>query len=345
MRVFANDGSVKEATESIVVADEATDTTCSVAFVTAASGNLVDLGLKTNTALTFNSNTGALGIATIELGHASDTTLARQSAGIVTIEGKTVAISTHLKGVLWGLSSQPDAGAPTTDIEFQPGVAGADDGSALMYLSSVLTKQFDTTWAVGDNAGGMQSGSALPTNGCVLVYLIRRSDTGVVDIQGVPVGTAFAFPSNYDQKHLIWAFATDGSNNIYNYFQSGDDHWFTSAITEISDATITDDAWETATVPHFPPLSTGYFSIQMSNSTEEATQRCGMRPTAAGWSVTCAVIRVSVAGGTTLVGTLIGQTECFVDASQQLEYFARETAGTTTVTIQPRGWRLTGRRG
>jgi hypothetical protein len=36
------------------------------------------------------STTDALGIGTIELGHASDTTLARASAGVVTIEGKRV---------------------------------------------------------------------------------------------------------------------------------------------------------------------------------------------------------------------------------------------------------------
>jgi len=43
---------------AITVANEATDTTCFPLFVTAATG---DLGPKTNTGLTFNSNTGVLG--------------------------------------------------------------------------------------------------------------------------------------------------------------------------------------------------------------------------------------------------------------------------------------------
>ena len=42
----------------ITVADESTDTSCNVLFVTAATG---DLAPKTGTNLTFNSNTGALG--------------------------------------------------------------------------------------------------------------------------------------------------------------------------------------------------------------------------------------------------------------------------------------------
>lgn len=80
---------------TITVADEATDTTCFVAFFTAATG---DLEPKTNATLTYNSNTDALSIGvvapfttgTIELGHASDTTLARVSAGVVSIEGSNI---------------------------------------------------------------------------------------------------------------------------------------------------------------------------------------------------------------------------------------------------------------
>jgi len=46
---------------NITLADEATDTTCFLLFGTAATGNL---GAKTNTALTFNSNTASLGCTT-----------------------------------------------------------------------------------------------------------------------------------------------------------------------------------------------------------------------------------------------------------------------------------------
>lgn len=80
---------------TITVADEATDTTCFPLFVTAATG---DLGPKSNTNLTYNSNTGALSIGTsaaftagtIELGAASDTTISRSAAGIIAVEGVAV---------------------------------------------------------------------------------------------------------------------------------------------------------------------------------------------------------------------------------------------------------------
>lgn len=81
----------------ITVANEATDTTCFPAFFTAATG---DLGPKTNAFLTYNSNTGAFSIGTaapltagtIELGAAADTTLARVSAGLISVEGVTVVL-------------------------------------------------------------------------------------------------------------------------------------------------------------------------------------------------------------------------------------------------------------
>ena len=51
-----------------------------------SGGSLTDLNSSNITASTSN----ALGIGSIELGHASDTTIARSAAGIITVEGKQV---------------------------------------------------------------------------------------------------------------------------------------------------------------------------------------------------------------------------------------------------------------
>ncbi len=60
----------------VTVADESADTTCFVAFVTAATG---DLPVKSGTNLTFNSNTGALA-ATSFVGPATQVTVADESS-------------------------------------------------------------------------------------------------------------------------------------------------------------------------------------------------------------------------------------------------------------------------
>jgi hypothetical protein len=135
---------------SIVVANEATDTTCFPLFVTAATGELAP---KTNANLAFNSNTGvltlvapvlgtptsgtltnctglpvagitaststALGVGSIELGHASDTTLARSAAGVATIEG--AVIKTAGTETIWipagAMITATTSGAATASLE------------------------------------------------------------------------------------------------------------------------------------------------------------------------------------------------------------------------------------
>jgi hypothetical protein len=130
----------------ITTANEASDTTCFLAFFTAATG---DLGPKTNANLAFNSSTGvltltapvlgtptsgtltnctglpltglvsdtttALGIGSINLGHASDTTIARSGAGDITIEGNAVyrAGGTDVAIADGGTGSSTAAGAFT----------------------------------------------------------------------------------------------------------------------------------------------------------------------------------------------------------------------------------------
>lgn len=81
-------GSAAIVPQTIESANEATDTTCFPLFITASGTQ--QLQPKNNTALTFNSNTGALGATTLELGGATDATLARSGAGDLTIEGNAI---------------------------------------------------------------------------------------------------------------------------------------------------------------------------------------------------------------------------------------------------------------
>jgi hypothetical protein len=81
---------------SIVAANEATDTTCFLTFFTAATG---ELGPKTNTNMTFNSNTGVatfasavLTTADINGGTLDGATIGGSSAGAIT--GTTITANT-----------------------------------------------------------------------------------------------------------------------------------------------------------------------------------------------------------------------------------------------------------
>ena len=84
------------------LASALTDETGTGANVFANSPTLVTPALGTPSAVVLTSGTGlpvsgitaststALGVGSVELGHATDTTLARVSAGVVSIEGVTI---------------------------------------------------------------------------------------------------------------------------------------------------------------------------------------------------------------------------------------------------------------
>lgn len=102
---------------NITTANEASDTTCFLVFVTAATG---DLGAKTNAALTLNSSTGAFGATSIELGHAADTTLTRVSAGVIAVEGDNLQRATDVantKIAAIGITIDGGGSAITTGIK------------------------------------------------------------------------------------------------------------------------------------------------------------------------------------------------------------------------------------
>jgi hypothetical protein len=84
----------------ITVANEATDTTCFVAFFTAATG---DLGPKTNAALTYNSATSSLACTTFVgalTGNASTVTTNANLTGHVTSVGNAAVLGSFTKAQL-----------------------------------------------------------------------------------------------------------------------------------------------------------------------------------------------------------------------------------------------------
>jgi uncharacterized protein YdeI (BOF family) len=158
-------------------------------------------------------------------------------------------ISAALKGHIFGLTASNAADADH-DLTFAIGeAASTETNPVLMKLLSSLTKQFDATWAVGNNAGGMQSGSALPTSGTVHVHLMERSDTGVVDIIGVPNGTTLVLPSGYDRSRRIMSFCTDSSANIRGFKQIDDTFYYSTGISDYSSTSSRADALLTISVP------------------------------------------------------------------------------------------------
>ena len=130
------------------------------------------------------------------------------------------------RGAIAGLTMTNTAGDTANDIDIAPGVARDSTNVRNLVLSSVLTKRSDAAWAVGSGNGGMDTGSK-PNSGTLHVWLIMRSDTGVVDALFSTSATSPTMPTNYDYKRRIGSLRTGASTApIFNFVQTGDDFYY-----------------------------------------------------------------------------------------------------------------------
>lgn len=89
-----------------------------------------------------------------------------------------------------------------THIGVSAGEAVSDGSPAvLLTLGSAYTKNIAATWAVGTGNGSLDTGSI--GNGTYYLWLIQRSDTGVVDLLTSRSATSPTMPANYDRKAFV----------------------------------------------------------------------------------------------------------------------------------------------
>jgi hypothetical protein len=124
-----------------------------------------------------------------------------------------------LQNYLSGLTISNNGTDATNDIDIAAGVAADSTNAALMKLTSALTKRLDAAWAVGTNQGGLDTGSI--ADGTYHVWLIQRSDTGVVDALFSTSATSPTMPTNYDRKRRIASILRE-SAAIVVFTQHGD---------------------------------------------------------------------------------------------------------------------------
>lgn len=125
-----------------------------------------------------------------------------------------------LRPHIQGLTLSNNASDATNDIDIAAGSAGSDGTTpVLMTLASALTKRLDAAWAVGTGNGGLDTGSI--ANATYHVWLIQRSDTGVVDALFSTSATSPTMPTNYNRKRRIGSIVRE-SGAIVAFRQDGD---------------------------------------------------------------------------------------------------------------------------
>lgn len=152
------------------------------------------------------------------VGTAADTgvALAVGAAGTVPMARSAatsgLAYAAVLNKGIYGLTY--DNGTDTVnDININVGGAMDATGAYWMTLGTVLGKQLDAAWAVGGTTvtplGGLDTG--IIGNNDYYIWLIARSDTGVVDALFSLSSTAPTMPANYNFKRLIGWFKRVGA--------------------------------------------------------------------------------------------------------------------------------------
>lgn len=137
-----------------------------------------------------------------------------------------------VQGHLSGLTLSNSAGDVTNDIDIAVGEATDDDRTSHMRLASAFTKRLDATWVVGTNQGGLDTG--VIANAWYHVFLIQRSDTGVVDALFSLNESSPTMPANYDRQRRIGSiYRTGGAIKLFT--QVADEFLWTTAVLDVDD--------------------------------------------------------------------------------------------------------------
>lgn len=145
------------------------------------------------------------------------------------------------------------------DITIAAGAGRDNSGSKNIELSSAITKQIDAAWAVGSGAGGLDTGTV--TNDVwYYVWVIKRTDTGVVDALFSTSSSSPTMPTNYDVKRRVAAVLTDASSNIIDYIQVGDWFWWKDPPLDINVASPGTSA-QTATLSTPTIATTAFLNV------------------------------------------------------------------------------------
>jgi hypothetical protein len=156
------------------------------------------------------------------------------------------ALGVPLRGYLAGLTLSTAGSSATFAVA--AGEAADSAGAALLQLAAGVNKT-TSPWAVGTGNGALDSGT-ISNNAWYHVYLIRRPDTGVVDVVASTGGAGPTLPANYTQYRRIGAMRTNGSAQWTSFVQDGDlFQWLTPTldvnVTSAGTAAVT----RTLTVP------------------------------------------------------------------------------------------------
>lgn len=172
------------------------------------------------------------------------------------VTSQVVSSTPYPPGHIYGLTLSNSSGDPTNDLDIAAGSARDSTNAANLILAATLTKRLDAAWAVGTNQGGLDTGSIANTT--YHVWLIKRSDTGVVDALFSTSATAPTMPANYDYKQRIGAIIRS-AGAILAFVHDGYDTF--RYVTRIADIAAADPGTSAVTRTLTVPVGVVVYAI------------------------------------------------------------------------------------
>lgn len=238
-------------------------------------------------------------------------------------------------GAITGCTIANNGSDATNDIDFAAGTVSDSTAAFYMTLGSTLTKRLDATWTVGNNQGGLFSGSiANTTYHC---FIIMRPDTGVVDAGFDTSVTAANRPASYTYYRRIGSIVRSGAT-ILAFSQLGDFFTLASLVQSYNSSTTGTSAVPvTLQVPvglavrslinvswtDFSPAALSYLVV--GNGTGAAASSSNFTMMMYG---DAGLARASVSG----------QVQAVTNTSGQVSFRASSSSGNKTVTVITAGW-------
>lgn len=111
----------------------------------------------------------------------------------------------------------------TNDLDISPGFCADSTRSAIIRLSSALTKRLDATWSAGNNAGLLQAGQTKGTNESYRIYLIASASGNLVDVIATKYNIALSLPSGYTWYRYLLTVMIDSSGALTRFDHLGNE--------------------------------------------------------------------------------------------------------------------------
>lgn len=224
------------------------------------------------------------------------------------------------------------AGSSTT-MSIAAGQAADSGNVVLIDLASAIAKT-TSSWAVGTAQGGLDTGS-IANNTWYHFHLIRRPDTGVVDVLLSLSATAPTMPTNYTQSRRIGSGRTNGSGQWVSFVQDGDFFQWASPTLDVDvTGTGTSAVTRTLVVPSGVNVR-ALMNVSLENTSAESVYLSDLATTDVAPSTVTAPLGTAHISAS---GRIQVQADVRTNTSSQIRSRLLVGGGSTVLRISTVGW-------